>query len=860
MKPRLQEVGEEAVTQLKLEALSGLHERKVAALMKSIAALRDEVARMKAESKEHRRSELIRSLRDKLREQELAVDVLKEAYVEASGSSDAQANELVILRTLGGPKRFRPKSREELQNELAAAERRIEATTKRQEAKAPVEEKQPETAEDDDPTPRLVRDGSGAEELPSAAHLRELAAVANKLEAAEVKIARYEYELAESSRLVAKLRSDKALVEAEADRFEQQAANAAELQRQLDVCRAARDAAELKAARKDGEAEVLSLELEHERATKAANVEALKHDMSVLQDELSAAVAAERELRAAALVERERAGRAVKGEVAAQRIADGQVKNAERRLRDAVQARKELQARYEAREAEVRVESEAKAEARRRDDATRATTIRRDRHEQQRLVDAERARSGVAEAAAGAARERSEVLQSQVDTLRLELQASAEARADDRAEADAYARAMAERVAALQAALEEERSRRKVDAASAEADVAKVAVRTARDRAKAHRMEELHAREHTRRERAEAGEAGHAATAAAALKRQANLQDHNRVLQRRIDELEQNLEALERHNREQRAQNDVLRATQTRDDEDDDRELNATRKALVAHMRLADVYSRVHDATEGRAELSAQAASHNHASLERARAELERALAMSPHLDRFYAHMLAHIEDDALVTVEVPRAHEAQNPESPGPPLDLPAPLDDVPQRALAHPGMLSLSCDRRRVDLTAAPTVDDRFENDDDGCKYDVIAVDDSIAASSSSHVPPPVRAHNTITQLLRRRSRIVAPRRRQRGPLLKSKLTRRRWRHRKNSLSSIKRVRRDGRFHRPRRLQANKTKSYATSSEGEQYRSRRRLWSCRCARRHANEEWHHRRRDNEPGARQRRRRPHCS
>lgn len=107
-------------TTAKLEALAVLYDRKVGALLKSIGGLREEVKRVKAESKEHRRSQLIQSLRDKLREQELAVDVLKEALVERA-MSEAQVNELVLLRTLGGPKRFRPKTREELQNELAAA-------------------------------------------------------------------------------------------------------------------------------------------------------------------------------------------------------------------------------------------------------------------------------------------------------------------------------------------------------------------------------------------------------------------------------------------------------------------------------------------------------------------------------------------------------------------------------------------------------------------------------------------------------------------------------------------------------------------------------------------------------------------
>ena len=56
----------DAATSLKLEALAALHERKVATLMRSIAAKGDEIAKLKNEAKEHRRSRLIQELRDAL--------------------------------------------------------------------------------------------------------------------------------------------------------------------------------------------------------------------------------------------------------------------------------------------------------------------------------------------------------------------------------------------------------------------------------------------------------------------------------------------------------------------------------------------------------------------------------------------------------------------------------------------------------------------------------------------------------------------------------------------------------------------------------------------------------------------------
>ena len=59
----------DAQTALKLEALAALHERKVE-LMKSISAQKEELAKLKAASREHRRSQLIQDLRNQeLREQ-----------------------------------------------------------------------------------------------------------------------------------------------------------------------------------------------------------------------------------------------------------------------------------------------------------------------------------------------------------------------------------------------------------------------------------------------------------------------------------------------------------------------------------------------------------------------------------------------------------------------------------------------------------------------------------------------------------------------------------------------------------------------------------------------------------------------
>lgn len=104
-----------------MQALKSVHEQKVRALMKSINQLQEQLQALRAQDKEHRRSALIQGLRKSLREQELVVDVLKQTLAEKLPEfrgSRARVNEFVVEKSVGGPLRFRPKTREELENEL----------------------------------------------------------------------------------------------------------------------------------------------------------------------------------------------------------------------------------------------------------------------------------------------------------------------------------------------------------------------------------------------------------------------------------------------------------------------------------------------------------------------------------------------------------------------------------------------------------------------------------------------------------------------------------------------------------------------------------------------------------------------
>jgi hypothetical protein len=110
---------ESGASDAKVIALQNLHSQKIRALMKSIEKYKVEVKKLSSQNRESSRSRQIQGLQNQLRSAELVSDVLKETLTTSSNPmSPEEVNDLVIRKTLGGPKRFRPKSREELQNQV----------------------------------------------------------------------------------------------------------------------------------------------------------------------------------------------------------------------------------------------------------------------------------------------------------------------------------------------------------------------------------------------------------------------------------------------------------------------------------------------------------------------------------------------------------------------------------------------------------------------------------------------------------------------------------------------------------------------------------------------------------------------
>lgn len=113
------------LAEAKFNALKVLQEKKIKSLMGSIDNLQKEIGKLKAQSKDHLRTQIIQALKKKVKDFEFTIDVLKEELAKYSKKSPEEINSFVIAETISGPKRFRPLTREELENQIAELERRL---------------------------------------------------------------------------------------------------------------------------------------------------------------------------------------------------------------------------------------------------------------------------------------------------------------------------------------------------------------------------------------------------------------------------------------------------------------------------------------------------------------------------------------------------------------------------------------------------------------------------------------------------------------------------------------------------------------------------------------------------------------
>jgi myosin heavy subunit len=112
-------------TENKFQALKILHAKKIKSLMTSIDAQQKEIGKLKVLSKDNRRTQMIQSLKKKLKDQEYVSDVLKEELSKKAELSKEEVNDYVIRKTISGPKRYRPLTREELELQIIELEKKV---------------------------------------------------------------------------------------------------------------------------------------------------------------------------------------------------------------------------------------------------------------------------------------------------------------------------------------------------------------------------------------------------------------------------------------------------------------------------------------------------------------------------------------------------------------------------------------------------------------------------------------------------------------------------------------------------------------------------------------------------------------
>jgi len=109
----------------KFMALKNLYSKKLKSLMNSIDVKDREIAKYKILDKAGPQAKVIQELKKKVRTQETINDILKKELTKVSDKTEEQINEDIIRITLAGPERFRPLSREELENKIVELERKV---------------------------------------------------------------------------------------------------------------------------------------------------------------------------------------------------------------------------------------------------------------------------------------------------------------------------------------------------------------------------------------------------------------------------------------------------------------------------------------------------------------------------------------------------------------------------------------------------------------------------------------------------------------------------------------------------------------------------------------------------------------
>jgi hypothetical protein len=127
------------LTEAKFQGLKRLNTKKVAKLMAQIDLNQSELTDMKVEGKDNVRTRIIQGLKKKIGYHETVMDYLKHQLITSAAETENPINpvdidEVVMRKTIGGPKRFRPVGRVQIEKKITELEKKIKGVKTAKEA------------------------------------------------------------------------------------------------------------------------------------------------------------------------------------------------------------------------------------------------------------------------------------------------------------------------------------------------------------------------------------------------------------------------------------------------------------------------------------------------------------------------------------------------------------------------------------------------------------------------------------------------------------------------------------------------------------------------------------------------------
>jgi hypothetical protein len=109
----------------RIDEMKLLYAARTRQLLAALHRTQEENTALRAANQSNAKAQYISALQGHAHERELVIDVLKSSLATATGRTVAEVDQLILKKTTGGPKRFRPKSREELGLEISELENKL---------------------------------------------------------------------------------------------------------------------------------------------------------------------------------------------------------------------------------------------------------------------------------------------------------------------------------------------------------------------------------------------------------------------------------------------------------------------------------------------------------------------------------------------------------------------------------------------------------------------------------------------------------------------------------------------------------------------------------------------------------------